>query len=299
VLIVLLATCAHATAQAWVRAEDPETEVCLFWTQRELHWSLNDGGAPGVELDALEAALERSAWAWQRSSCSDMALVYDGRTARRDAGFDNTGGDNRNLLLWRSQSCSGRVPSADPCHDDEAVDPFACVEKYDCWLHGPGVIALTTTSYNRRTGEVMDADIEFNGGPGGFRFTATEAVEPACGGRSTRTDCVATDVENTATHELGHFLGLAHSAEPEATMYASAPDGETRKRDLDADDEEALCTVYPQAAAVSTCTPSGRIALVAAGPSRRAGCDQASGDLAALGVLACALLRRRAHAPTA
>ena len=137
------------------------------------------------------------------------------------------------------------------------------------------MIALTTTSYNRQTGEVVDADIEFNGGPGGFRFTATAATGPTCENRRS-TDCVATDVENTATHELGHFLGLAHSAEPDATMYASAPDGETRKRDLDEDDEAALCTVYPDEGAVSTCTPSGTIRLEAAGPSRSTGCDTAA-----------------------
>ena len=53
------------------------------------------------------------------------------------------------------------------------------------------------------------------------------------------------DLENVFAHELGHYLGLAHSTEAEATMFASAVAGETLKRDLAADDVEGLCAAYP------------------------------------------------------
>ena len=50
---------------------------------------------------------------------------------------------------------------------------------------------------------------------------------------------------NTATHEIGHFLGFAHSDEPDATMFASATPGETLKRFLSCDDAAILWFRYP------------------------------------------------------
>ena len=49
-------------------------------------------------------------------------------------------------------------------------------------------------------------------------------------------NCVSIDVQNTITHEAGHTLGLDHSADPSATMAASAPAGETSKRVLQPDE---------------------------------------------------------------
>ena len=61
-----------------------------------------------------------------------------------------------------------------------------------------------------------------------------------------------TDVQNTVTHELGHAIGLAHSPVVEATMYyQQTSSGEITKRDLAADDIDAICTLY----ATGTVTP--------------------------------------------
>ena len=99
------------------------------------------------------------------------------------------------------------------------------------WIHSSDAIALTTTTYDMDTGETVDADIEFNGV--GFRFT-TNPPQPA-----------RVDIQNTATHELGHVLGLDHTPDPNATMYAEAPPGDTSKRTLAPDDVNGLCFVYP------------------------------------------------------
>jgi MYXO-CTERM domain-containing protein len=53
-------------------------------------------------------------------------------------------------------------------------------------------------------------------------------------------------VRNTVTHEVGHFLGLDHTPIEAATMFATAPRGETAKRDLHQDDIDGLCAIYPQ-----------------------------------------------------
>lgn len=53
------------------------------------------------------------------------------------------------------------------------------------------------------------------------------------------------DLQNTITHEFGHVLGVAHLPDdPDATMFPSAPTGETIKRDLDESDLNCLATLY-------------------------------------------------------
>ena len=56
----------------------------------------------------------------------------------------------------------------------------------------------------------------------------------------------AFDVGNAITHELGHLLGLDDSAYTDATMYGSAPLGETKKRTIEQDDKNGIATLYAQ-----------------------------------------------------
>jgi hypothetical protein len=52
------------------------------------------------------------------------------------------------------------------------------------------------------------------------------------------------DFRSIVTHELGHAIGLAHSTDPAATMWASYGGG-LAWRSLEADDRAGACALYP------------------------------------------------------
>jgi uncharacterized protein (TIGR03382 family) len=111
------------------------------------------------------------------------------------------------------------------------------------WPHpgqGGTIIALTTTTYTPLTGEIFDADIEFNSAD--FDF--------ATNGSSTKMDLM-----NTAVHEIGHFLGLGHSDVDGSTMQPEGAIGETSKRDLHCDDKNAVVFKYPAGETNRYCDP--------------------------------------------
>ncbi|HEX3343220.1 MAG TPA: matrixin family metalloprotease, partial [Polyangiaceae bacterium] len=121
--------------------------------------------------------------------------------------------------------------------------------------------------------------------------------------------------------ECGHFLGLAHTGDDRATMYASYTEGTTYKRILTSDDVSGLCSIYlagGERAVDPSATPdgSGLVAEDSCDPTPRHGfstqcappksksCDVTGGVAAGLRggastwsllgcVLAVPLLRRR------
>jgi uncharacterized protein (TIGR03382 family) len=135
---------------------------------------------------------------------------------------------------WHAGSSSPSNENLVVFRNDRVDDPL------DAWVHTLGAIAITTVTFDTTSGRLVDADIEFN--DTAFDFTVCDPEAPDC--------LVGFDVANTMTHEVGHVVGLDHppADEPgaaEATMFASAPRGDTAKRTLATDDEDGLCTLYP------------------------------------------------------
>jgi MYXO-CTERM domain-containing protein len=118
--------------------------------------------------------------------------------------------------------------------------------------HDPGAIALTSVFFDPETGTIVTADMEFNAEFFEPVIVPAEGVLPGVdGGR------VDADLENTLTHEVGHFLGLDHSADNDATMFFQANEGEIKKRDLAQDDVNGVCDIYPAADDPGACEPAG------------------------------------------
>jgi hypothetical protein len=195
---------------------------------------------------------------------------------------------NENVIVFRETSCLDVVDYDDPCHDDDS-----CGNGHGCWSHGDGVIGLTTSTFSTRTGHVLDADIELNssqpGGSTGFLFTTVNS--PPCEGLPS-TSCVAVDLQNTMTHELGHVLGLDHVQTAGSTMEATAPPGETSKRIIDVGSAEGFCTIYPRGLPPTQCLEPVERGLALTADSRL-GCAAAPASLLPTALLLAWTLRSR------
>jgi len=274
-LLFLLASmgsvCVPGASQACVRTSSDKEGACLWWGTRSLHVQVSQLGsddlADGSEFDAVERSLST----WSNTTCSDFSLVFDGLSSRTDVGYQLARPDNINLIIWRDRLCRDFIPSTDPCWDCVDSGAACCSSLYQCWEYPRAVIAVTSTVFSSKTGELFDADIELNGVD--YWFTTVDgptcvdpASPPLC---QTNADCLGTescfqgsclvrdcariDVENTVTHELGHVLGLEHSPVAASTMYPAADQGEISKRSLEADDLECFCDAYPKAEPTRTC----------------------------------------------
>jgi hypothetical protein len=278
------AVLAAVPARGSERTTVPGTDICLYWNTRQIPWTASLLGTPEIGPDRSAEVMRLSFATWQATTCTDLRFQEKPASSSRSVGW--TRGEPANdLVLFRTRRCvdDGVVPMDDPCWLEND-----CSNHYDCWSYGDGVIALTTTSYNSTTGEMIDADIELNAAT--FYFTARDG--PACQPPDF-TDCVATDLQNTVTHEIGHVLGLAHSKDPMATMFAQAPLGDTEKRTLGEDDTTAICAMYPAGKPPVTCfTPFKLTPVARSGTGCAAAGSTSSGLLA--GAAACLrLLRRR------
>ncbi|MGQ0505276.1 MAG: myxosortase-dependent metalloprotease, MXAN_2677/MXAN_2678 family [Myxococcaceae bacterium] len=234
---------------------------CLWWKNgTQITYSPQKAGNPettgSTELDAIDAAF--ATWQAVLQDCSDVRFFKGPLIDSRLIGFDPARSDNTNSIIFRTRSCRqpGVVPVGDACDAEDT-----CQNKYDCWEYATGVIALTTTTFDR-SGVVYDSDIELNAR--NFIFTTVSPPTAKCPMSGPfNQDCIATDVQNVMTHEIGHLLGLDHSREEfcrtggslafcpptqviKSTMTDSAETGETYKREIDPGSKEFICTVYPK-----------------------------------------------------
>jgi len=96
------------------------------------------------------------------------------------------------------------------------------------WTFPFRALAITLTTYNDITGEMIDTDIIING----------EMPFSISGERNKY------DLDTVLTHELGHVLGLDESEISGSTMFPDTRRGETDRRELSTDDIDGILSLY-------------------------------------------------------
>jgi hypothetical protein len=227
------------------------------------------------------------------------------------------------VVLFRRGWCSQNPAIVDPVTHaikDDCIrrTDVSCGPKYNCFEDPEcvgrtscptwGTVALTSVLYEPGTGRMLSSDVEVNAWDGtvtdlpstqgqlpahGWYFTCYPDPTSMPATHCTRygdDGCSYIDLQNTVTHEAGHFLGLAHpcTTDPSAATAkiplcsASVPDpevaftartmapttspGETSKRRLSADDVDGICAIYPAASGGCACgaaSGAGALSLLA------------------------------------
>ncbi|MCR4314757.1 MAG: matrixin family metalloprotease [Planctomycetes bacterium] len=108
-----------------------------------------------------------------------------------------------------------------------------------------GVFAVTWTTFQEDT-TITDADLLFNES---FHWATSDAIGANPEPRGT---VGRADIENIATHEIGHFIGFDHTFIGKGTMYASSDTGFISLRTLEADDVGLVSAVYPSSSFFTT-----------------------------------------------
>lgn len=169
---------------------------------------------PSVVFTINDGADPRIADGTDESAVRQAFLEWDDVPSSTIAFFEDTGSsrsrtdwasDDVHLVIWDMAGTSGFFDSS-----------------------SGGLVAITPVDF-LGNGEIVDADILFNGK--NYTFSTDLA-----GGTF--------DIQNVATHEVGHFIGLDHSGVVGATMNPFANTGDTRLRSLEQDDVAGASANY-------------------------------------------------------
>jgi hypothetical protein len=169
-----------------------------------------------------------------KNAAPELSLTLDAAYRDIGAAFES----------WSSVVCeSGGTPSINfvpyPESSCNEVRYNLCDANANVWLFRDGAwdhsdathtLGLTTVQFNAVTGELRGADVELN---------VPKIKE------------VGIDVRQVILHEAGHFLGLDHSPESSATMYATPT--KFSLMELSEDDTRGMCAIYPSDRKVGRC----------------------------------------------
>lgn len=215
----------------------PTTGVPLYWPDTCVTFGVHRAGSPKwqVTYDKANQAAQKAFQTWISADCGgsrrpSIGVVAVGQIEcdqvqynYPEPGEDFPPGPNANVIIFR-----------------DAVWPY--VDNRD---NERTTLALTTITYLKDTGEIVDADIEVN--------SANVQL-------STSDTNITNDLQAILTHEVGHFLGLAHSEVQDATMHRlyNVNVGDATFRTLSEDDRRGICDLYPpDAVTVGECLGEG------------------------------------------
>jgi MYXO-CTERM domain-containing protein len=194
----------------------------LHWGSACLDYAVQLDGSPssGLDADQVQGLVAEAFAVWQNAECPG------GGTPRFEAQFQGYVACDRKEAV-----CGGPAQNVNVImlHDSG-------------WPYGMDAIGVTTPSGGVSSGLVIDTDVELNAEDYDFRADAQGANAIA--------------LRYVLTHELGHFLGLAHSDVNGALMSAGYQSMPPEPGLLSADDVAAICTVFPPGPALSCAAPA-------------------------------------------
>jgi hypothetical protein len=185
----------------------------LYWSVPDAGYTLNARGFPDLSASDVRAVMARSFGHWNVIVCDNKPIGLNIQalpgTTTLEVGPEEAE-PNANVVVYFSP------------------------ERWDEDNLSDVAYALTAVWYRPSSGELLGADMHFNGTMGIFTICDDTGCEPG-----------QIDLENVATHEAGHYIGLAHSDVTDSTMFCSAAPNEVLKRTLAPDDIAGACAVYP------------------------------------------------------
>jgi hypothetical protein len=227
-LLPLALLCVSGNAEAFCRmtTEQPERQNCpdvcytegtpLAWRIFDLNYTFNEEGFPDVSVAELTEVYEQAFGAWEDIECDGESIGFD---IRKTSGTTSSGVNAEGSNPAKNINSILYIPA------DEWTEA----------MYSSAAFALTSTWFVPSTGQIVGADTYYNGA-----MTFEVCPDRGC-------PLGVTDIRNVATHEAGHFLGLAHSQDERSTMWCGAGTDDLSKRTLAPDDIAGLCAAYPPA----------------------------------------------------
>lgn len=216
------AYCRSTVCKGIDACDGAEIDGCpaLRWSSGCVGFSVQESGGSGLDASTVELISDLAFDTWRRVDCGGappgVSIQNLGQVTCGEVEYNKDAG-NANIVVFN-----------DEWPHSEATHTFA----------------LTITTFDPETGELLNADIELNARD--HDFTVNDGD-------------IRADLLSILTHEAGHFLGLGHSEDTEATMFAFYEEGSTELRSLSGDDSAAICAAYPPSAAIDdTCNPLPR-----------------------------------------
>jgi hypothetical protein len=223
----LALACSALEARAYCRTTTDDSrsspEGCLldgrplYWKSLCVGYRLNQDASRQFTLDEAHSIVRQAFAQWTNPGAvcvPSFSAFAQAPTASREVGYDPQG-PNENLILFRDED----------------------------WGQDAAIIQLTTVSFDRNTGEILDVDSEVN---------------------TNQHEFSAAQLRTVMTHELGHFLGLSHSLEPGSIMQPSLDVLERPLPLLSLDDAEGICAIYPESGMRTTTDENGAELVLAA-----------------------------------
>lgn len=192
----------------------PRSGAPLTWTSLPLTYRFHASTLEKIDGKRAREAVRRAFDTWSNVSCD---------------------GKRTSLDFVEGPEIKGRLPKG----TDPAKDNFGIYFREAAWpfAEADDTLALTNQSYGRVTGNIDYSDIAVNLTKREFALADDEA---------------GIDLQAVVTHEVGHYIGLAHSRVASSIMIERYCESDNRcKGSIDAaralgeDDVAAVCTLYP------------------------------------------------------